>query len=99
MVAHKRISAKIHKISIILRIKIFWFSFSILTILTRDVSQSEKIWNTELQECWNNNGILGCWNIKKIFSSCFSDTKLYLVPNYDWLLNESGIIWYLNNKN
>ena len=50
-------------------------------------------------EYWITGMILEYWNIKKIFSSCFSDTKLYLVPNYNWLLNESCIIWYLKNKN
>ena len=36
--------------------------------MTRDVKQSEKIWNTGLLEKY--------WNIKRIFSSCLSDTKL-----------------------
>ena len=70
-----------------------------LQLRHRDVRQSEKIWNTVLLDYWNAGIILEYWNTKKIFSSCFSDTKLHLVPNYNWLLNESSIIWYLKNKN
>ena len=43
--------------------------------------------DTKNLKYWNSGKILECWNIKKIFSSCLSDIKLYLIrceANYNW---------------
>ena len=61
-----------------------------------------EYWNTGILEYWNNGilntGILESWNNEQIFRSCFLNSRLYLVPDFAWPLDEQCIIWNLEKQ-
>ena len=50
-----------------------------------------EYWSTGVLEYWST-GILEYWDNEQIYRSCFLNSRLYIVPDYTWSLDEPRII-------